>query len=356
MDDAHGKSRIAFAAAEAGAAGNARKLAALSRLAARTGPYDRAYPLARAARMAAPGDPEIAAITAATLTDDVAGWHFAIVSDARRNDAYEAAIRRAVTPGCRVLDIGAGTGLLGMMAARAGAGAVVSCEMNPAVADAAIDIVAANGLSDRVCVIAKSSIDLDVVEDMGGAADLLVSEIVSNDVLGQDVLAVMTDAVDRGLLKPGGRMIPASATALVALAEWSKWDTMLLDTAAGFDVSRFNRLRKTPQQVASTDQALTLRSAPAALYDFDFTRGGDWPAAHAEVDVTATAGRANGVLLWMRLHLDAETVYEIKWGQAARESWTALFFPLAAPITCTAGDRMTIAGRRDDKNIVAWVA
>jgi type II protein arginine methyltransferase len=46
-----------------------------------------------------------------------------------------------VGPATKVLDIGTGTGLLAMMAARAGAREVVACEMNPAVADAASAIV-----------------------------------------------------------------------------------------------------------------------------------------------------------------------------------------------------------------------
>src|SRR5215467_3853117 len=47
-------------------------------------------------------------------------WHFAMMDDRRRNEAYEAAIRRAVK-GKRVLDIGTGAGLLALIAARAGA-------------------------------------------------------------------------------------------------------------------------------------------------------------------------------------------------------------------------------------------
>jgi type II protein arginine methyltransferase len=94
-------------------------------------------------------------------------WHFNIVRDDARNAAYEAAIVRAVRPDARILDIGAGTGLLAMMAARAGAKDVITCEMNPAVADAAADIVARNGHADRVRVVPKRSTELDVAADMG---------------------------------------------------------------------------------------------------------------------------------------------------------------------------------------------
>ena len=52
-------------------------------------------------------------------------WHFDMVLDSQRNDAYEAAIVRAVefqrgmgAKEVHVLDIGAGSALLSMMAAR----------------------------------------------------------------------------------------------------------------------------------------------------------------------------------------------------------------------------------------------
>ena len=66
-----------------------------------------------------------------------------MINDAARNDAYEAAIVRALAGrgGALVLNVGAGTGLLSMMAARAGARAV-ACEMVPELAAAATRIQA----------------------------------------------------------------------------------------------------------------------------------------------------------------------------------------------------------------------
>jgi tetratricopeptide (TPR) repeat protein len=62
-----------------------------------------------------------------TYADLMPQWHFAMMNDSLRNDAYEAAIRRAVA-GRRVLDIGTGAGLLALMAAAAGAESVVRRE------------------------------------------------------------------------------------------------------------------------------------------------------------------------------------------------------------------------------------
>jgi protein arginine N-methyltransferase 1 len=47
-----------------------------------------------------------------------------MVSDKRRTDAFAAAIAETVKPGDIVIDVGTGTGILAMLAARAGASQV----------------------------------------------------------------------------------------------------------------------------------------------------------------------------------------------------------------------------------------
>lgn len=127
-------------------------------------------------------------IASSVLSAGVPKWHWNLVRDKVRNAAYEAALARSVGPDSLVLDIGAGTGLLGLMALRAGAGQVVACEMNPATAWMAMDIARANGMADRLRIIAKKSTDLVLGEDLERPADVIVSEIVDNALLGEGVL------------------------------------------------------------------------------------------------------------------------------------------------------------------------
>src|SRR3546814_3282655 len=71
-------------------------------------------------------------------------WHFPMVSDGPRNALYEQALRAAIDTDSVVLDIGAGSGLLSMMAARAGARHVIASESNPAMAELPREIIADN--------------------------------------------------------------------------------------------------------------------------------------------------------------------------------------------------------------------
>jgi type II protein arginine methyltransferase len=69
-----------------------------------------------------------------------------MLADGVRNSMYRAAIERAVyaRPGCSVIDIGAGSGLLGVIASRAGAARVDCVEMNVPLAAAARQCLAAS--------------------------------------------------------------------------------------------------------------------------------------------------------------------------------------------------------------------
>jgi predicted RNA methylase len=93
-------------------------------------------------------------------------WHFAMLNDAERNDAFAVAFERRLWPGCHVLDIGSGSGILAMMAIRAGAGRVTTCEANPVIADLARQIVAAHGMANVIDVLAVHSTNLRVGSEL----------------------------------------------------------------------------------------------------------------------------------------------------------------------------------------------
>ncbi|MDF7774488.1 50S ribosomal protein L11 methyltransferase [Sphingomonas sp. AOB5] len=287
------------------------------------------------------------------LGEGVPEWHFGIVRDHVRNAAYDAAIRRAVKPGMRVLEIGTGTGILAMMAARAGAAEVITCEMNPAIAEAARENIARNGYADRIRVISKHSDALDLATDLGGnRADLLVSEIISNDMIGQMVLPAHERAA-RDLLVPGAPAIPARGTMRVALMEDMQDGGTKLGEIDGFDLSAFNRLAPQVRPIHPGATRIALRSDSADLFHFDFSGTALKPDA-ASVECRSTGGRVTGVIQWIALAMDGETDYENAPAPRATACWSPLYYSFAQAIETAPGQIIRVHGDHDCRNLTIW--
>ena len=81
-----------------------------------------------------------------------------------------------------------------MMAARAGARWVTSCEQAPWIAAKAKEVIAANGLSERIKLVAKHSTNLRIGQDLEERAEVLVAEIFGTSVINELVLPTVTHA------------------------------------------------------------------------------------------------------------------------------------------------------------------
>ncbi|MGL1887132.1 MAG: 50S ribosomal protein L11 methyltransferase [Reichenbachiella sp.] len=127
---------------------------------------------------------------------------YGMLSDKVRTDAYKSAIEATVKPGDIVIDLGAGTGILGIMALQAGAATVYMIEKSDAI-ELAKAVVHQNGFSDQVVFINNSSLEATINEK----ADVIISETLGNFGLDENTLEFIIDARDR-FLKPNGKLIP----------------------------------------------------------------------------------------------------------------------------------------------------
>ncbi len=78
--------------------------------------------------------------------------HRSMIMDRIRTEAFRRAIDSSVRPGDVVLDVGAGSGILSVFAAKAGAARVYAVEQTT-IAALAEELAAANGVADVVQVI-----------------------------------------------------------------------------------------------------------------------------------------------------------------------------------------------------------
>jgi type II protein arginine methyltransferase len=235
-------------------------------------------------------------------------WHFAMMNDDARNSAFEKAIAAAVTGDSLVLDIGTGSGLLAMMAARCGADRVVACEMVPAVAETARRIIEANGLSDRISVLARKSTDLQAAE-LPRPADVLIAEVFDAGFFGEEALDTIEDA-RRRLLSSDARLIPAEARIVAAPVESPELYCLgQVDEVAGFNLSAFNEFRPRCFQHGISDVEYRMLAEPVELFRFDLQ--GEL-AREGQVQVplrSAVDGTAHAVVCWFELRLAEGVVF-----------------------------------------------
>jgi len=136
--------------------------------------------------------------------------HLGMVLDAVRVDAYRQALASAVRPGAVVADLGAGCGILSVLACQAGAGRVYAVEPAP-IADVARRLVASNGCADRVRILDTDATGAELPEPV----DLLVSDLRGTLPLRLPQLAAHADFADRWLA-PGGAVLPLADRLLTA--------------------------------------------------------------------------------------------------------------------------------------------
>ena len=128
--------------------------------------------------------------------------HRRMLADDRRVDAYAAAIARAVEPGMAVLDAGTGSGLLALLAARAGARVVYAVDASD-VLELAAATVEHLGLQDTVKIVRGDFGKVGLPEKV----DLIVSETFGALALAEGSVPDLAACAARNLA-PGGRVVP----------------------------------------------------------------------------------------------------------------------------------------------------
>lgn len=109
-------------------------------------------------------------------------------------------IRKYVTEGTRILDVGCGSGILGMLALKFGAAYSVGTDLDPCAIEATYENMEVNGISkDRYEVMIGNIIDDKEVQDKAGYGcyDIVVANILA------DVLVQLTPVIINQL-KSGG--------------------------------------------------------------------------------------------------------------------------------------------------------
>lgn len=285
----------------------------------------------------------------------VPAWHVPMMNDAPRNRAFERAIRRAIGahgPGAHVLDIGTGSGLLSLMAARAGAARVTACEAVPAIAEVAREVVTRNRYAERICVVAKRSTELAIGEDLDAPADILISEILSSSVLSELVLPTFEDAIAR-LLRPGAVVIPRGVAAIGCVAGGVALERIaVVDGAAGFDLSPFAALASPRLPLSGFSPPWTRLSADHELLRLDLTQSAHPPSLQTFVVPITADGIAVGIVQWLRVELDTVTVFANPPETYGAGGWQQVLHTFPHPVPVTAGMSLRLTVGHDRSSLI----
>lgn len=136
--------------------------------------------------------------------------HRQYLSDSIRLEAFRRAIQHAVRPGDVVVDLGSGTGILGLFACQAGARRVYSIEYTDIV-ELGRALAAANRFESRITFLRDCSLQVDLPE----RADVIVADQIGQFGFEAGLWEYFADARQR-FLRPGGRFVPTAVSLFVA--------------------------------------------------------------------------------------------------------------------------------------------
>lgn len=285
-------------------------------------------------------------------------YHRTLIADHVRNKAFARALETVICSSeTTVADIGAGTGILALMAARLGAREVFLYEAAE-VASVAAKVLKAN--CARNChLIPCHSMDMDDPPRV----DVVVSETLGNYPFEENTIETLNDARCR-FLKTGGVIIPGRLEQFVAPAvserihsELSAWEEV------EFDIDLSPAMTMTLNNIYVRSMApkeLLDNGASAKTWDaIDFTRQNRSARKGAANWRLSRATTIFGFVTWWVAELVPGIVLSTA-PNAPRTHWEQLYLPLLKPIKASGGETVSISLRSrtsmEEGTHVAWTA
>ncbi|MBN3297161.1 ANM9 methyltransferase, partial [Amia calva] len=296
-------------------------------------------------------------------------WHFLMLNDSRRNTKYQQAIQKAVKSGYNVvLDIGTGTGILGMCAKTAGAAEVYACELSKTMYELACEVVSANGMNGEIKILHMKSLEMEIPKDIPNRVSLVVTETVDAGLFGEGIIESLIHAWNHLLLPPQisakpssnpaktGRVIPAGATVFgmaVQCPEIRRHHRVCVTAVGGLCLSGVGELHSpvsyskdaddstepyTTERLSQIQGGYTPLTEPFQALAIDFNNPQELEglcsrkASQISLPITQE-GVLDAIAVWFVLHLDEEN--SLSTGPQEETCWEQAIYPVQNLFNCT---------------------
>ena len=140
-------------------------------------------------------------------------WHYSLLTDYERLAIFKGAIENAVDEGDVVFDLGTGSAILAMIAAKK-AKKVYAIELDPFTYDYAKENIKVNGFSNIEIIEGDAS-----TYNFKEKADVIIAELLDTALITEPQVRVINSIIKRGFLKEDAKIIPAKAISTIQLVE-----------------------------------------------------------------------------------------------------------------------------------------
>jgi precorrin-6B methylase 2 len=285
---------------------------------------------------------------------DLLQYHaFCLTNTGTRLTQYERAIAAVVRQGDVVLDLGTGSGLLAVLACRAGARRVYAIEASDAVQMGTL-LTSTTEFAERIEFVHATSQKVALSEQV----DVIVGDIHDTFGFQPGGLASIMDVRDR-LLRPGGTLIPQATELMIAPLEAAALYAREIDVWNGcvhgvglssirpFAVSHVHPGR------FDSDQLL---SPAAAIGTLDLARATSLHFSGSAVTTIHRDGIAHGLCGCFVTTLAGDIRMGNVPGDSSTTNFAQAFFPFDQPVPVAAGDEVSISIDSHDGHIARWRA
>eukprot|EP01126_Amoeba_proteus_P036274 TRINITY_DN3691_c0_g1_i5.p1 TRINITY_DN3691_c0_g1~~TRINITY_DN3691_c0_g1_i5.p1 ORF type:complete len:548 (+),score=99.71 TRINITY_DN3691_c0_g1_i5:36-1679(+) len=293
-----------------------------------------------------------------------------MLNDKSRNSKYQEAIQEVVgNHTSLVVDIGTGTGVLSIMAAKSGAQSVYGCDLNQSLAAIATRAVKDNQFEKIITIGCKKSTDLVVGKggDIPHKADVCISEIVDSSLLGEGILPSLRHAL-QNLTNESHHMIPSSATIFARLVQspdmWKLHCLTESENFLNFKVSETECSGSSQYPFEVLINSLPTESVESLsdtfeVFSFDFSSLAslESPKIGRKTPIRILkSGRCHGLVLWWVMYLDKRKKITVTTDpdprvHTWRNHWRQCFYFFGNSLDVIEGNQVTVISSHDDFNL-----